>query len=89
MRKSKQSIKQAVKGYIADVSQRFPGLSVYATLQPEVGVEAWLWIELDAQTNRLWDEIRAYTSNLTLRLLDEEDLNIVAIPTTKKEPVHG
>ena len=86
MRKSEKSIKKAIDRYIADVSERFQGLTFETTLEPEMGVQAWLWIGVEDDLRR---ELKAYTTQLTIRLLDEQDLNIVAIPTTKKEPVHG
>jgi hypothetical protein len=88
MRKAKLSVMKAIDRYRADVSERFPGLSFETTLQPELGVEAWLWIGIDPRFANLQSAIREYTSQLTLRVLDEEDLNIVAIPQLK-EPVHG
>jgi hypothetical protein len=89
MRKTKQSIKRAVDDYISQVAQHFPGVAFETTIQPEMGVEAWLWIRMDPNDTKLRGEVETYTSALSLRLLDEEDLNIVAIPTNTKEPVHG
>ena len=89
MRKTQQSIKKAIDDYMDIVLQEFPGLEFDALLNPEAGVDAWLWIQLDRSNQHLRDAIEVFTSKLTARLSrDEDDLYIVAIPHLK-EPVHG
>ena len=89
MRKTQQSIKRAIDAYMDIVRQEYPGLEFDAQMNPEAGVDAWLWIQLNHSNQHLRDAIESFTSKLTARLSsDENDLYIVAIPHMK-EPVHG
>jgi hypothetical protein len=88
MSKQPMSLEKVVSQGVEVLRSKLPGASIEVAMNPEPGVDAWVWILLDPAARERFSQVRAVARKELAALLEESNFNIIPI-VDQKEPVHG